>query len=121
MMRVWTGSAALLCIAALVSVIVLAGCPKSETATSTPPVSAATAPAASNSAASGTTPGVGEEMASCPVLGTTMPKSQMIKVDHKGKSYYLCCQDCVPKFKADPEKYVKHPAKPLPAGQGMSH
>ena len=113
-MRRWTVASALLCVAAMVAAVVVVGCSKPEATTgSTPPVTKAMAPTTSTPA------GGGEEMASCPVLGTTMPKSQMIKVVYKGKSYYLCCQDCVPKFKADPEKYIKHPAKPLPAGQGM--
>lgn len=48
--------------------------------------------------------------AACPVLGTVLKKSMMIPVQHNGKTYYLCCQDCVPKFTADPEKYINHPA-----------
>lgn len=60
-----------------------------------------------------------EEMASCPVLGTTMPKKDMIPYDYKGKTYYFCCADCVTQFKADPEKWIKHPTPPKPAGQGM--
>jgi len=55
---------------------------------------------------------IGADEASCPVLGTVMKKSMMIPVEHNGKTYYLCCQDCVPKFKADPEKYIEHPAAP---------
>lgn len=59
------------------------------------------------------------ETASCPVLGTTMPKAQMIPLEYKGKTYYFCCSDCVTKFKANPEKYIKQPAKPLPLGAPM--
>lgn len=55
-------------------------------------------------------------MASCPVLGTTMPKKDMIPYEYQGKTYYLCCQSCVDKFKANPEKYIQNPAKPLSAG-----
>ena len=50
--------------------------------------------------------------ASCPVLGTIMKKSEMIPVDYKGKTYYLCCQGCVGPFNADPQKYIDHPATP---------
>ena len=59
------------------------------------------------------------DTASCPVLGTTMAKKDMIAYDYKGKTYYFCCSDCVTKFKADPEKYIKHPAKALPLGAPM--
>jgi len=58
-------------------------------------------------------------MASCPVLGTTMPKSKMIAYDYKGKTYYFCCADCVAKFRKDPEKYINDPAKPLKPGEPM--
>jgi len=61
-----------------------------------------------------------QDMASCPVLGTTMPKSEMIPVKYRGRTYYLCCQGCVPKFKANPRKYVRHPAPPLPPSAGMA-
>ncbi len=27
---------------------------------------------------------------------------------YKGKTYGFCCEDCVPKFKANPEKYAKN-------------
>lgn len=57
-----------------------------------------------------------DDMASCPVLGTTMPKSKMIPYEYKGKTYYFCCQPCVEKFKADPQQYIDHPAKPQPPG-----
>ena len=60
-----------------------------------------------------------EEMASCPVLGTTMEKSKMIPYEYKGKTYYFCCQPCIEKFKKNPEQYLKNPAKPKPAGGGM--
>jgi YHS domain-containing protein len=117
MMRRWTVASTLLCIAALAAAFVVAGCSKPQaTPGSNPPVSKALPTAAPTA-----TPAATEEMASCPVLGTTMPKSQMIKEEYKGKTYYLCCQDCVPKFKADPEKYTKNPAKPLPADAGMPH
>lgn len=55
---------------------------------------------------------VGPDEASCPVLGTIMKKSKMIPMQHDGKTYYLCCRDCVAQFKADPEKYIANPAKP---------
>jgi hypothetical protein len=30
-----------------------------------------------------------------------------IKVNHKGKTYYVCCSGCLAEFKANPEKYIK--------------
>lgn len=68
-----------------------------------------------------TAAGGDDELVSCPVLGTTMPKSKMIPYEYKGTTYYLCCPPCVTEFKANPEKYIKHPAKPKPAGEGMGH
>jgi YHS domain-containing protein len=35
------------------------------------------------------------------------PLSAMSPVDYKGQTYYVCCQDCVSKFKADPEFYIR--------------
>jgi len=107
------------CVIAVVAFIgalaLLGGCPKPQPTAQAPP------PAASPAAQPAGAPASGEDMASCPVLGTTMPKSQMIPVEHEGKTYYMCCQDCVTKFKADPKKYIEHPAKPLPPGEGMGH
>jgi YHS domain-containing protein len=59
------------------------------------------------------------EMATCPVLGTTMSKDKMIPYEYKGKTYYFCCPPCVEKFKKSPEKYIKNPAPAKPAGEGM--
>lgn len=63
--------------------------------------------------------GAAAEMASCPVLGTTMAKDKMIPYEREGKTYYFCCQSCVEKFKKNPDKYINNPATPKPAGQGM--
>ncbi|MGE5530825.1 MAG: YHS domain-containing protein [Bacteroidota bacterium] len=60
-----------------------------------------------------------EDMATCPVLGTTMSKEKMLPYEYKGKTYYFCCPPCVEKFKKDPEKYLKNPAPAKPAGEGM--
>ena len=101
----------------LAAIVWLSGCPKSGTAEK-PAATSAAPPAGGAAAAAGPAK---TEMASCPVLGTTMAKSQMIPYEYKGKTYYFCCQDCVKKFKANPEKYIKHPAPPQPAGAPMSH
>ena len=106
----------LLCAVLLTLMVVLAGCPKPQETgqTGAPSATPGPAPSAKASPSSGA-----EEMATCPVLGTTMPKSKMIPVEYEGKTYYFCCQDCVPKFKADPKKYIEHPAKALPPSEGM--
>lgn len=39
-------------------------------------------------------------------IDLTDPK--LIIVDYKGKSYGLCCKDCIDRFNKDPEKYVKN-------------
>jgi hypothetical protein len=36
------------------------------------------------------------------------PASRMVPVNLKGKTYYLCCEDCAMKFEADPEPYIKN-------------
>jgi len=41
----------------------------------------------------------------CPVMGNPINKSYY--VDYQGKRVYFCCPLCPPKFKADPEKYMK--------------
>ena len=61
---------------------------------------------------------VGKDEAACPVLGTVMKKSMMIPVQHNGKTYYVCCSDCVGLFKANPAKYINHPA---PLTRDMPH
>jgi YHS domain-containing protein len=30
-----------------------------------------------------------------------------VTVEYKGKIIGFCCKDCIPKFKAEPEKYMK--------------
>lgn len=49
----------------------------------------------------------------CPVMNKVI-KSEKDAVsfqDYKGVRYYFCCGECPEKFKADPEKYIKKPAK----------
>lgn len=55
---------------------------------------------------------VGPDEANCPVMGMVGKKADMVKVEEKGTTYYLCCQECVPKFYADPERYINYPAAP---------
>jgi YHS domain-containing protein len=49
-----------------------------------------------------------EKALTCPVMGHAIKdKSKAVKYEHKGKTYYFCCEGCVKKFKADPAKYMK--------------
>jgi YHS domain-containing protein len=91
------------------------GCGKQPGATSAPPppgVTAAGATAGTPTPAPSGKITVGPEEASCPVMGTVMKKSEMIPMQHNGKTYYLCCKECQAQFRADPEKYLNHPAAP---------
>jgi Cu+-exporting ATPase len=49
-----------------------------------------------------------------PVCGMTVdPASAAASTDYQGKTYYFCCEHCLAKFKADPQKYLaKAPAAP---------
>jgi YHS domain-containing protein len=88
---------------------------RAQRGTASPPPSGLAAPATTTSTAPPPPTGgvtIGPEEASCPVLGTVAKKSQMIPMQHNGKTYYLCCQECQDKFRADPEKYINNPAPP---------
>lgn len=41
----------------------------------------------------------------CPVMDGN-PIDKNVFTEYKGKKVYFCCQDCVAKFKAEPEKYA---------------
>ena len=102
----------ILVVAVLGIMMVLAGCNNNKQATSATagqPTAAATTSAANAAPAKIT---IAPDEASCPVMGTVMKKSAMIPLQYQGKTYYMCCQDCVAKFKADPTKYINHPATP---------
>ena len=44
----------------------------------------------------------------CPVSGEEfVVDASSPKVEHDGKTYYLCCNGCKKKFEADPAKYLK--------------
>ncbi|MEN6546056.1 MAG: YHS domain-containing protein [Armatimonadia bacterium] len=122
---------------AALTLALLTGCPKKEqTALQGAPPTAQPAPPASHTmpggeqmpgmkmpasetAKTGDTVATSSEMASCPVLGTTMEKKKMIPYEYKGKTYYFCCPPCVEKFKANPEQYIKNPTPPKPPTKGM--
>jgi YHS domain-containing protein len=31
----------------------------------------------------------------------------MVEVEHKGETYYVCCDDCAARFRADPEFWIR--------------
>ena len=41
----------------------------------------------------------------CPVMDGN-PIDKNVFTEYKGQKVYFCCQDCVAKFKAEPEKYA---------------
>src|SRR4051794_28647670 len=44
----------------------------------------------------------------CPISGEEfVVDASSPKVEHEGKTYYLCCNGCKKKFEADPAKYLK--------------
>jgi YHS domain-containing protein len=44
----------------------------------------------------------------CPVSGEKLGEmGKPVVVTHEGTEVRLCCKDCLPKFKADPAKYVE--------------
>lgn len=48
-----------------------------------------------------------EETIICPVSGEKMLKSEAAgPYEHKGVKYYFCCNNCIEKFKKDPEVYL---------------
>ena len=44
------------------------------------------------------------EQTVCPVMGGAINKE--IFAEYKGKKVYFCCSDCVAEFKKNPEKYL---------------
>lgn len=52
----------------------------------------------------------------CPITGDKV--SPKAFVDYEGKRYHFCCQNCVKKFKKNPEKYL---AKMATGGSGEEH
>ena len=50
---------------------------------------------------------VSADQVTCPIMNVTKRKSDMLPVEYNGKTYYVCCKDCVSQFKADPAKWSK--------------
>ncbi|HDS09927.1 MAG TPA: YHS domain-containing protein [Firmicutes bacterium] len=44
----------------------------------------------------------------CPVDGSRInDKDKALEFEFKGKKYYFCCNECLEKFKKDPEKFIE--------------
>lgn len=92
----------------LLSVVLLStACASTKSAEGAP--AAAPAPAVAPVAADVKKPGdamVGDRT-TCPVSGETFTvATDSPKLEHDGKTYYFCCEDCVGEFKADPAKFL---------------
>lgn len=46
-------------------------------------------------------------MAKDPACGVEVDERTAPKTEHKGKTYYFCCETCKEMFEKEPEKYVK--------------
>ncbi len=48
------------------------------------------------------------DMVQCPVMGKKLKKKDATAVlAYKGKTYYVCCNQCIDEFANNPDKYVK--------------
>ena len=52
----------------------------------------------------------------CPVMGNEVDPD--VYVDHEGRRIGFCCPPCIPKFKADPAKYLKKVDAEIAAREG---
>lgn len=51
------------------------------------------------------------DRSTCPVSGEEfVVTAESPKVEHEGKTYYMCCPGCAKKFQAEPAKYINKPA-----------
>lgn len=53
----------------------------------------------------------------CPVSGEAIDGKTFVTIE--GKTYGLCCADCIAKIKANPEKYIGPDASPEGMMEGM--
>jgi YHS domain-containing protein len=68
------------------------------------------APAVPSATYSGSYPGaaVPEKQVRCAIHPAELrPVSTMVKVQHAGATYYVCCNDCAREFATDPERYIR--------------
>lgn len=95
-----------LLIAGLVLVAAV-GCKQQPQQDTPEPTAAPAEPAATPEAAAPAEPATPTEALTnekCPVSGE--PVNPQVSTEYNGKKVYFCCEDCVEKFKADPEKYM---------------
>lgn len=85
----------------LSTVLLFAGCASTKSAEGgTPPAAEAAAMKKPGEAMVG-------DKTTCPVSGETFTvAADSPKVEHEGKTYYFCCEDCVADFQKDPAKYL---------------
>lgn len=107
----------LICLAMLGLVVACGG---GNAAESAPPATPASAPAAEHAEhaehehgekGAGAVKAPGEanvgDTTTCPVSGEEfVVEATSPKVEHEGKTYYMCCPSCLKKFEADPTKYI---------------
>ncbi|MEW5741215.1 MAG: hypothetical protein AB1938_19990 [Myxococcota bacterium] len=89
----------------LLSFVVLSACASTRSAEATPPPSAeATSPDAPPKKPGEAALG---DRTTCPVSGEVFTvKADSPRVTLDGKTYFLCCDDCVADFQKDPAKYL---------------
>ena len=59
------------------------------------------------------------EMVTCPVSGKMVKKAEAVgPYNYEGTDYYFCCNGCMGKFKAGPEKYINE-AKDIICGMSV--
>lgn len=91
----------------IVTAVFIPGCKKSEP--TVPDEVSMVAPAKEN-VVDDYVPAQGEykTVAMCPVTGDKIIVGKNTPAaKYKGKTYYFCCPMCGPKFKSEPDKYVK--------------
>jgi YHS domain-containing protein len=98
-----------LSIASFVSLVLVAACGGAPAAPAATPAGehGKAAPAASANVKEPGDAKIGDTT-KCPVSGEEfVVDASSPKVEHGGKTYYMCCGGCKKKFEADPAKYLK--------------
>jgi Cu+-exporting ATPase len=88
----------------------LAACGGTPSGAASPEGEHGKAAPAANASASVKAPGDAKigDTTRCPISGEEfVVEASSPKVEHDGKTYYLCCNGCKKKFEADPAKYLK--------------
>ena len=101
-----------ICVAAILSLALVAcdDSKKTETKPATPPAPTAPKPAAPEAPTTQISEAVPPRPTNtkCAISGEDIDLSdpKLIIADYKGKSYGLCCKDCLDTFNKNPEKYA---------------